>query len=245
MTRGILVKYRIHKKIYSLYLLMVLIIFCTGCDYGIAPIFPTSIEGPTSGTLLIENGAETTFDRTPLLTVYSEGADYMSFSGDGENWSEWVEYNTNYEEFNIANNLNGTEFSAGLKYVYVRFKDENGKLSPPDNLAFDTINYEFKDLNSIEIFPSEITMSIESSLVFEVKGYDIDSNEVPLDGSQIIWEKCCRVGSLSNTTGLSTTYTAPTVAGERDITATCGPLRVGAKIMVVNKKYSFERRIIK
>jgi len=58
-------------------------------------------------------------------------------------------------------------------------------------------------------------MTVGSSYTFEVKGYDIDSNEIPLDGSQIIWEKSCGVGSLSNTSGLTTTYTAPTVTGER------------------------------
>ena len=209
---------------------------CTGCTVDITPtIFPVVTVGPTSGTLLIESGAETTFNRTPLLTVYSEGAAYMSFSGDGINWSEWAEYHTFYGDFNIANNLYGTEFSAGLKYVYVRFKDENEKLSLSDNLAFDTINYEFKDLNSIKIIPSEITMTIGSSYTFEIKGYDIDSNEISLDGSQIIWEKSCGVGSLSDTSGLTTTYTAPTVTGERDIMANCGPLREGAKIIVINK----------
>jgi len=161
------VKYRIHKKIYSLYLLIVLIIFFTGCTSNITPIFPTTTGGPTSGIISIESGVETTFDRTPSLTVYSEGAAYMSFSGDG----------TFYEDFNIANDLYGTEFSSGLKYIYVRFKDKNEKLSPSDNFAYDTINYEFKDLNSIKIFPSEITIKIGSQYTFEVKGYDIDSNE--------------------------------------------------------------------
>jgi hypothetical protein len=231
------VKHRNHKIIYLLYILIAFTILCTGCTGGIAPIFPTITitVGPTSGTISIEGGAENTFDRTPEQTLYSEGAAYMSFNGDGINWSEWIEYHTFYEDFNIANNLYGTELSSGPKYVYVRFKDENGKLSPPDNLAFDTINYEFKDLNSIKIIPSEITMTVSNSYTFEVKGYDIDSNEIPLDGSQIIWEKSCGVGSLSDTSGLTTTYTAPTVTGERDIMANCGPLRTGAKIMVVNK----------
>ena len=228
-------KHRNHKTIYVLYILVAFTILCAGCTDGSTPIFPTITVGPTSGYLLIEDGAETTFDRTPELTLYSEGAAYMSFSGNGANWSEWVDYNTTYEEFNIVNNLNGTEFSAGLKYVYVRFKDENEKLSSPDSLAIDSINYEFKDLNSIKIFTSEITMTVGSSYTFEVKGYDIDSNEIPLDGSQIIWEKSCGVGSLSNTSGLTTTYTAPIVTGERDIIANCGPLRAGAKIIVVNK----------
>ena len=235
MIRGILVKYRNHNKItYLLYLVIALIIFCTGCTSDIAPTF-TPTGGPTSGILIIEGGAETTFDRTPVLTLYSEVAAYMSFSGDGINWNEWVEYNTTYEEFNVANNLNGTEFSAGLKYVYVRFKDENEKLSLSSNLAVDTINYEFKDLNSIKIIPSEITMTTGSQYTFEVKGYDIDSNEVPLDSSKVNWVKCCGVGSLSNTSGFTTTYTAPTVAGERDIVVEYGPLRAGAIIMVVNE----------
>src|SRR4030066_1664170 len=142
-------------------MLIVFILFYAGCTADITPtILGVVTVGLNSGAILIEGGAETTYNRTPLLNVYSERADYMSFSGDGESWSEWVEYNTTYEEFNIANNLYGTGFSAGLKYVYVRFKDEMGKLSPPDNLAFDTINYEFKDLNSIKIIPSEITMTI-------------------------------------------------------------------------------------
>jgi len=230
------VKRPYRKTTYLLYTLILFILFWTGCSTtDIAPIIPIIIVGPTNGTLLIESGADTTFDRTPTLTIYSEGADYMSFSGDSTNWSEWIEYDSTYEEFNIVNNFNGTEFSAGLKYVYVRFKDEDGKLSPPDNPAFDTINYEFKDVKSIKIIPSETTMTIGSNYMFEVKGYDIDSNEIPLDGSQVIWEKSCGVGSFSNTSGITTTYTAPTTAGERDIMASCGPFRTGAKIVVVNK----------
>lgn len=227
-------KCRHHKTTYLFYILIVFIIFCAGCTADITPIIPVVTVGPTSGTLLIEGVADTTFDCTPELTLFSEGASYMSFSGDGEIWTDWIEYSPTYEDFNIANNLYGTEFSAGLKYVYVRFKDENEKLSPSDNLTFDVINYEFKDLNSIKIIPSEITMTVGSSYIFEVKGYDIDSNEVPLDGSQIIWEKSCGVGSLSDTSGLTTIYTAPTVTGERDVMANCGPLRAGAKIVVVN-----------
>ena len=236
MIKGILMKYPMRSATYIFFILITFAIFFIGCTADITPtIVPAITIGPTSGTLLIEDGAEATFNRTPELTLYSEGAAYMSFSGDGINWSEWLEYHTFYGDFNIANNLYGTELSSGLKYVYVRFKDENGKLSPPDNLAFDTINYEFKGLNSIKIIPSEITMAVGSSYTFEVKGYDIDSNEIPLDGSQIIWEKNCGVGSLSDTSGLTITYTTPTVTGERDIMANYGSLRTGAKIVVVNK----------
>ena len=236
MIRGSLVKYQMRSTTFTFFILISFAIFFIGCTVDITPtIFPVVTVGPSSGTISVEGGADTTFARTPELTLYSEEAAYMSFSGDGINWSEWVEYHTFYEDFNIANNLYGTELSSGPKYVYVRFKDENEKLSPPDNLAFDTINYEFKDLNSIKIIPSEITMTVGSSNTFEVIGYDIDSNEVPLNGSQIIWEKSCGVGSLSDTSGLTTTYTAPTVTGDRDIMANYGSLRAGAKIMVINK----------
>ena len=228
-------KYKNHKSIYLFYLLIVFTIICTGCASDVTPIFPIITVGPTSGTLLIEGGAKTTFDRTPALTLYSEGAAYMSFSGDGENWSEWVEYNTFYDNFNMVDNQNGTQFISGLKYIYVRFKDDNGNLSSSDNLAYDTINYEFKDLDSIKIIPSEVTMTICSQYTFEVKGYDIDANEVPLDGSLVIWEKSCGVGSLSDTSGLTTTYTAPTVVEEGDIMVEYGSLRTGAKIMVINE----------
>ena len=227
-------KYPMRSTTYIFFILITFAIFCTGCTSDIAPTFTTT-GGPASGTISVEGGVDTTYDRTPELILYSEGSAFMSFSGDSASWSEWVEYNTLYEDFNIANNLYGTELSSGLKYVYVRFKDENEKLFPSDNLAFDTINYEFKDLNSIKIIPSETAMTVGSSYTFEVKGNDIDSNEVPLDGSQIIWEKSCGVGSLSDTSGLTTTYTAPTVTGERDIIANCGPLRTGAKIVVVNR----------
>ena len=215
--------------------LIIFTIFCTGCTSDVTPIYPIITVGPTSGTILIESGAESTYDRTPSLTIYSEGAAYMSFSGDGTTWSEWVEYNSFYEGFNMVDNQNGTQFTSGLKYVYVRFKDENENLSPSNNLAYDTINYEFKKLNSIKIIPSEVTITIGSQYTFEVKGYDIDSNEVPLDGSLVIWKKCCGVGSLSNASGLITTYTAPTVTGARDITASYGALIAGANIMVINK----------
>jgi len=229
------VKNRNYKKNYLFYILIVFTILCTGCTSVISSPFPLITGGPTSGIILIENGADTTFDRTPVLALYSDGADYMSFSGDGISWSEWIEYNTLYEDFNMVDNQNGTQFIPGIKTIYVRFKDENEKLSPPKDLAYDTINYEFKKLNSIKIIPFEVSMAIGSKYTFEVRGYDINSNEIPLDGSQIIWEKTCGVGSLSDMSGLTTTYTAPTVTGDKNIMANFGPLRAGSKIIVVSE----------
>ena len=115
----------------TLILIMFPIIFLIGCENTLpTPITPFNL-GPTSGRIIIEDNAEITEDCTPLLAIYSEEANYMSFSGDGVNWTDWIEYDNSYEEFNIANGMNGTDLSSGIKYVYVHFKDEEGNLSIP------------------------------------------------------------------------------------------------------------------
>jgi len=197
--------------ILTLILIMFPIIFLIGCENTLpTPITPLNLE-PTSGWIIIENNAEITEDCTPLLSIYSEGADYMYFSGDGVNWSNWEEYNTSLQEFNLANGLNGTEFSSGTKYIYVRFKNEEGNLSPADELAWDIIKYQMGELFSIKIYPLEVTIPVNSSYLFTLHGYDLKLNEVPLDGSKVTWTKTCGAGSLSPESGLFTTYTAPSV----------------------------------
>ena len=232
------------KILISAFILILFSIFSTGCE-SIIPDLPFNPElpldlpppiGPTSGWIIIENDAETTKDCSPILTIYSEGAAYMSFSGNGDNWTEWEEYNTSYEEFNIAGGLNGTEFGSGTRYVYVRFKNEDGNLSPSDELALDTIDYEMGELFSIKIFLQEVTISVGSSYFFTLHGYTLKLNEVPLEGSKVFWTKCCGVGNLSPTTGLSTTYTAPSTTGKRNITAQYNNLKTGATIIVVRNE---------
>jgi len=236
-------KNNVTKNIILNFLLILLCIFCIGCEQVIPeislnPEIPLNSlpVGPSSGWIIIENDVGKIIDCTPVLSIYSEGAAYMSFSGDGEIWTEWIEYSTSYEEFNIANALNGTEFNSGMKYVYVRFKDEEGNLSPPDIFAFDTVEFEFGELFSIKIFPDEVTISVGGSYLFTLHGYDLKLNEVPLDGSKVTWTKCCGAGDLSPTTGLSTTYTAPSSPGERDISAHYENLNTGAVVIVVRSK---------
>jgi len=182
----------------------------------------------------LKTAKETTENSTPFLTVFSENADYMSFSGDGELWSEWIKYSTYYTDFCIASGLNGTEFNSGIKYVYVRFKDEGGNLSTENEYAFDTIEYEFGALYSIKIYPQEVTVPLGGSCTFALHGYDLMVNEVPLDSEKVIWTKCCGVGSLSNTIGLSSTYTAPRIYGMRNITAHYNNLKTGAIIYITD-----------
>ena len=167
------------KEIIALAFILILFsILFIGCEN----IIPNSLSdsgiftipiGPISGWIVVENGIETIKDCTPVLSIYSEGAAYMSFSGDGENWTNWVDYDDSYEEFNIANGLDGTEFGSGTRYVYVRFKDEDGNLSPSEELAWDAVNYEMGELFSIKILPQEATISVNSSYLFTLHGYDL------------------------------------------------------------------------
>ncbi len=223
-------------------MIIICTIIFTGCE-SILPEPPSEPEtplpppvGPSSGWIIIENDVDKIIDCKPLVLIYSEGAAYMSFSGDGESWTEWIEYSTSYEEFNIASGLNGTEFNSGMKYIYVRFKDEEGNLSSPDGLAFDTVEFEFGELFSIKILPVEVTVSVGESCLFALHGYDLALNEVPLLSAKASWTKCCGAGDLSPSTGLSTTYTTPSSPGERDISAHYENLSTGAVVIVVRSK---------
>jgi hypothetical protein len=159
----------------------------------------------------------------------------MSFGGDGENWTNWIVYDNSYEEFNIANGLYGTEFGSGTRYIFVRFKNKDGNLSSLDELAFDTIEYEMGELYSIKIFPQEVTITVGGSYIFTLHGYDYGSkNEIPLESSMVTWAKACGVGSFSPATGLTTTYTAPSTLGKRNISAQYNSLKTGAAVIVVS-----------
>jgi len=229
------------KTNYLALTLIFVLIFVAGCSSLIVPNTSNSsdeIDGEpifpaTAGSIIIAGGAEVTKDCTPLITILSEEAAQVSFSGDGENWTKWIDYNTSYDEFNIANGLNGTTFGSGTKSVYVRFKDKEDNLFPSDELVFDTIEYEMQELFSIKIYPQKVNIPAGGSYLFILHGYDLKLNEVPLEGSKVTWTKCCPgVGDLSPVTGLSTTYTAPSTAGERNITGHYNNLQIGAVIMV-------------
>jgi len=185
-------------------------------------IIYTPPPSPTEGSIVIAGGDESTNDSTPLLTISSEGADYMSFSGDGEEWSEWIPYAVSCEDFDIASGECGTEFSQGDKYVYVRFKNENGDLSPQDDLAGDDISYRLSnlDLYYIKVEPTGLTMKVNTSQVFIAKGIDHDLNEVPLDGSKVGWSYCCNASTTPLKGSVTTTYTAPSGPGTKWLKAT-------------------------
>lgn len=231
---------KIKFNYFTLTLLIIILVLTVGCSGSVTPdIIPSPPEevneepvGPTAGSIIIAGGAETIKDCTPELTIFSEGAAKMSFSGDGETWTEWIDYATSYNKFNIANNLYGTELSSGTKKVYVRFKDEEGNLSPQDELAFDIIEYEISTLKYLIVEPSKITMKVQETQVFSVIGVDKEFNEVPLDGGKVSWGYCCNA-YVTPTTGLSVTYTAPSGAGDKYIQAVYGNLKQSAWITVI------------
>jgi len=231
------------KIIFFNLLIILLTSFFTGCIENIViPIIvdlePSSNPNQSiNNKINIQNGDETTKDCTPVLTIFSEDAVYMSFSGDGNNWTEWIPYNSSYEEFNIANGLCGTIFGSGKKDVYIHFKDLEGNIFPIDIIPFDSINYEMQELHFIKIIPQSVTISTGSSVLFIVQAYDLGGrNEVPVEGAKVTWTKPCGVGSLSPIIGLSTTYTAPSIPGERNISVHYNNLGAGAIVMVVENE---------
>ena len=230
------------KRIY-IYLTLVIILFLTvGCSSSTLSTTTTTpnnngngeeVVGPSAGSIIIAGEAESTKDCTPELTVSSEGAAYMSFSGDGNTWTDWIGYATSYDKFNIANNLYGTVLSSGSKKVYVRFKDEEGNLSSEDQLTFDDIEYEISTLKYLVVEPNGITLKVRQTQVFTVMGIDKEFNEVPLDGGKVTWNVCCNA-YVSPATGLSVTYTAPSGPGNKWIQAVYGNFRDSAYITVTN-----------
>jgi hypothetical protein len=177
-------------------------------------------------------------DCTPEFSIFTEKENiiWMSFSGNNIDWSDWVDYSENFDQFNIANSLYGTDMESGVKNIFVRFKDMNGVIFPQDfqEPVCCEFEYEIQELFSIRIEPRETEVNSGGIQKFIVKGYDLFAeNEVPLDGNKIEWSKPCAVGKLTPLSGLKTTYTAPEIIGTWNISAHYGTLGTGAKVYVV------------
>jgi hypothetical protein len=95
---------------------------------------------PPTGTVNIENGANTTnipFVNLNLNASDSQGTvNLMRFSNDGQNWSDWHNYNPFFPNWNLS--LFGGNNSYGNKTVYVQYKDNSNNIS---NTFSDNINY--------------------------------------------------------------------------------------------------------
>ncbi|NLL62112.1 MAG: hypothetical protein GX240_04945 [Candidatus Atribacteria bacterium] len=200
----------------------------------------SAVEGDsgTKNFLSIKGSPDIIKDCTPEMEILVEEDDieYMSFSGNGEDWSEWIRFSKKYDQFNIANGYFGTVRTSGIKNIFVRFKDEAGNILPAEgqNPFYCTVNYEMQELFSIAVVPIEATLRVGEKLSFIVKGYDLFSvNEVPLDEKLTVWSKPCMVGELVPEVGLETIYTAPESPGLRNIRVQYNSLTAGARINVI------------
>ena len=93
---------------------------------------------PIETSISIADGAATTNDSTPSLTISAAGATYMAFSGNGTTWSDWVTYATSYSSFNITTG-EGCTTGEGAKTVYAKFKNAAGTTFGECN---DSITYD-------------------------------------------------------------------------------------------------------
>jgi hypothetical protein len=235
-------KYQLNNKILLLVLIL-LLFFINGCSGVYQNMHEQQEENkikPVYSIKLKTYNSDVVKDCTPEFAIFTDDENIfaMSFSGDGESWSGWVDYSENYEQFNIASGLNGTTMQSGNKIVYIRFKDSNGTIIPRgfQEPVFCSFEYEMQELFSIKIEPNEVQVKPGAQQNFIVRGYDYCSkNEVPVNGEKIEWSKPCAVGMFSSTYGLQTTYTAPEKYGIWNLSAHYGSLGAGAKVHVVDE----------
>ncbi len=95
-----------------------------------------------SGSIVIDDGAETTANGTADLTLSASdpyGITQMSFSNDNENWSDPEPYATSRPGWVLSSGI-------GTKTVYVKFYDSVGNVSPAysddieQTVAYNTLN---------------------------------------------------------------------------------------------------------
>lgn len=220
-----------------------LLFFINGCSVLYQETINIEDENkiePVYSIKLKKNNTESIKDCTPEFLIYTDNENIvsMSISGDAENWSEWVEYSKNYDQFNIASGRNGTIIESGTKTVYIRFKDTNGIIFPQDfqDPVFCCFEYEMQELFSIRIEPYKVQVKPGGKQSFTVRGYDYYSkNEVPINGEKVQWSKSCAVGMFNSTLGLQIIYTAPEKPGIWNLSAHYGSLGTGAKVHVIDE----------
>jgi hypothetical protein len=230
-------------KLFLIFLFIMMLLFFSACQSNFAiPSIDENNETSinTNDYIMIKGNNGVIKDCTPEFSIFTEKLNIvsMSFSGNNINWSDWVDYNENYDQFNIANGLYGTEMESGIKTIFVRFKDINGVIFPQNFQEPVCCEFEYvmQELFSIRIEPCEVEVKPGGVQDFVVKGYDhFAENEVPIDGNKIEWSKPCAVGKLTPISGLKTIYTAPEIIGCWNISANYGTLGTGAKVHVLEE----------
>ncbi len=106
---------------------------------------PTSIPSstpaltPIAKEIVIEDGRGKTNKIKPHITISAENADYMAFSGNSSDWTQWIPYAQSYDNFDLNSSPGCTE-GDGEKVVYVKFKNSSEKESSiiSDTIILDT-----------------------------------------------------------------------------------------------------------
>ncbi len=113
---------------------------------------------PYSLSMLINQGAVETNSTTVSLDLYAidntSGVDQISFSTDGESWSNWVEFNE--ETFYLLPPGNG------MKTIYFKVKDEAGNIAEPvaDSILLNITVEEHK--------PTDKTQASDTSIIWNI-----------------------------------------------------------------------------
>ncbi len=99
---------------------------------------------PDAATISIAGGAVVTKNVTPTLTLTpgTVAPDFMRFSCNGANWSDWVAWATTYNSFNLTTGA-GCSVSDGAKTVYVSVEDAHNNIQTTvnsDSIIYDSDN---------------------------------------------------------------------------------------------------------
>lgn len=130
-----------------------------------------------------------TNDKTPVLNISaSDSSDLeMRFScvGTTGNWSDWVDYATTYEAFDITSG-NGCSTSADdSKNIFIEVRDEVGN-SVTDST---TIKYDGDKPNNTDYEPNDLTVTQTAVDEIEVKWKNPDEDDSDEDSGQSPWDK--------------------------------------------------------
>jgi hypothetical protein len=120
--------------------------------------FSIDWTAPDAATISVAGGTVVTKDSTPALnlTAGATTPDYMRFSCNATNWSEWTPWATSYDAFDLTSEA-GCSAGDGSKTVYVSVEDAHGNVQTTansDSIIYDSDNTltvgESKDFASIQ-----------------------------------------------------------------------------------------------
>ena len=141
------------------------------------------------GMIIINNGDSITYSLIVSLNLFAEdnlsGIYKMRFSNNNSDWSEWENYSTTYENWDLSSF--GGNINYGMKTVYAQFNDIIGNISEicSDDIEYfsfpptspDNVNIEITG-NDVTIIWSPVTTNINGNPI-NVDGYVIYSSSSP------------------------------------------------------------------